>query len=292
MQMTDAAPLLAVEDLSVDYHDRRGAKFRAVEGVSFEIARGETLGLVGESGSGKSTIGKAILGLVPAAGGRLRFDGEDITRCSARRRRQLTAEIQVVFQDPYGSLNPVRSIGSTLAEPLNVHGPKLATGEVRARVAEALRLVSLSPDVAERLPGEFSGGQRQRIAIARALVLRPRLIVCDEAVSSLDLSVQAQVLNLLEDFRDQLGVSYLFITHDLGVVHHIASRLAVLYRGRLVEMDATDRIWDRPQHPYTAMLQAAAPVPDPRLQAERRAAFSLRHSAFLAAQAPTEASRV
>jgi ABC-type glutathione transport system ATPase component len=243
------------------------------------------------SGSGKSTIGKAVLGLVPVAGGRIFFDGEDITRCTRRRRRQLTGEIQVIFQDPYGSLNPVRTIGSTLTEPLSVHEPRLGTREARARVEEALGLVGMSPDVAARLPGEFSGGQRQRIAIARVLVLRPRLIVCDEAVSSLDLSVQAQVLNLLDEFRDRLGVSYLFISHDLGVVHHIASRVAVLYGGRLVELDATDRIWEHPQHPYTAMLQAAAPVPDPAGQRERRAAFAVRHAEFTAEQAAAGGSR-
>jgi len=283
--MADGTPLLSVDGLSVDYLDRRGRKFRAVDAVSFDIARGETLGLVGESGSGKSTIGKAVLGLVPVAGGRILFDGEDITHCTRRRRRQLTGEIQVIFQDPYGSLNPVRTIGSTLTEPLSVHEPGLGTREARARVEEALRLVGMAPEVAARLPGEFSGGQRQRIAIARVLVLRPRLIVCDEAVSSLDLSVQAQVLNLLDEFRDRLGVSYLFISHDLGVVHHIASRVAVLYSGQLVELDTTDRVWNDPQHPYTAMLQAAAPVPDPQRQRERRAAFAIRHSEFVGAQA-------
>jgi ABC-type oligopeptide transport system ATPase subunit len=270
-------PLLRVEDLSVDYHGRRGKHFRAVNGVSFNVGRGETLGLVGESGSGKSTIGKAILGLEPVASGRIVFDGEDITRCHRLRRRELTRHIQVIFQDPYGSLNPVRTIGSTLAEGLIIHEPGLDNHQVKERVAETLELVGVSPDVRTRLPAEFSGGQRQRIAIARALILLPRLVICDEAVSSLDLSVQAQVLNLLEEFRQRLGISYLFISHDLAVVRHMASRVAVLNRGELVEIDATETVWRHPTHPYTAMLQAAAPVPDPHRQRERRVEFEKRY---------------
>jgi ABC-type oligopeptide transport system ATPase subunit len=276
-----AEPLLKVENLSVEYHGRRGQRFRAVNDVSFAIGRGETLGLVGESGSGKSTIGKAVLGLVPVAAGRIMYDGEDITRCRRRRRRELTRHIQVVFQDPYGSLNPVRTIGSTMAEALTVHEPGLTTSQVTSRVGETLEQVGVSPDVRTRLPAEFSGGQRQRIAIARALILLPRLVICDEAVSSLDLSVQAQVLNLLEEFRQRLGISYLFISHDLAVVRHMASRVAVLYRGELVELDATEEVWRHPTHPYTAMLQAAAPVPDPQLQRVRRIEFEKRYLALV-----------
>jgi ABC-type glutathione transport system ATPase component len=276
--MSDTVSILKVDGLSVDYLGRSGRKFRAVDDVSFEVEQGETLGLVGESGSGKTTIGKAILGLVPVAAGRIVYNGEDITHCSRQRKRELTREIQVVFQDPYGSLNPVKTIGSTLAEPLSVHEPKLASRDVSSRVDEALELVGMSAQVATRLPGEFSGGQRQRIAIARSLIVRPRLIVCDEAVSSLDLSVQAQVLNLLADLQVRFGVSYLFISHDLTVVHHVASRVAVLYRGALVELDDTTVVAHQPSHPYTAMLQAAAPVPDPLAQAERRAQFFKHYS--------------
>ncbi len=281
--MTDTGPLLRVESLAVDYATRRSRKFRAVDGVSFEVGEGETLGLVGESGSGKSTIGKAVLGLVRAAEGRMLFDGEDITHCDRRRRRALTREIQGVYQDPYASLNPVRTIGSTLAEPLSVHEPRLARPKVTSRVHDVLAQVGLPQDVATRLPRDLSGGQRQRVAIARALIVRPRLIVCDEAVSALDLSVQAQVLNLLEDAREHLGVSYLFISHDLSVVHHIASRVAVLYRGRLVEAAESEQVLRHPQHPYTAMLEAAAPVPAPARQRERRADFGRRYTEFAAA---------
>ncbi|MDX6740213.1 ABC transporter ATP-binding protein [Actinocorallia sp. A-T 12471] len=282
--MTETGALLRIESLAVDYAARRrGRAFRAVDGVSLDVGAGETLGLVGESGSGKSTIGKAVLGLVRAAEGRIVFDGEDITHCGRRRRRELTREIQVVHQDPYGSLNPVRTIGATLAEPLSVHEPRLRRHEVEARVHDALAQVEMAPQVAQRLPRDLSGGQRQRVAIARALIVRPRLIVCDEAVSALDLSVQAQVLNLLEDSRERLGVGYLFISHDLGVVHHIAARVAVLYRGRLVETDESARILGNPGHPYTAMLEAAAPVPDPVRQRERRAEFARRHREFTAA---------
>jgi ABC-type glutathione transport system ATPase component len=287
-----AGPLLRVESLSVDYVGRGGRKFRAVEEVSFDIRHGETLGLVGESGSGKSTIGSAVLGLVPISAGRVFYEGEEITHCERRRRRALTREIQVVFQDPYASLNPVRTVGSTLAEPLSVHEPHLGSRDVTVRVEEVLDLVGMPPGASARLPGEFSGGQRQRIAIARALIVRPRLIICDEAVSSLDLSVQAQILNLLEDFRARLGVSYLFISHDLAVVRHVASRVAVLYRSHLVELDDAERIAQRARHPYTAMLQAAAPVPDPRRQQERRREFAVRCSAFAAStDGPSEASR-
>jgi ABC-type microcin C transport system duplicated ATPase subunit YejF len=228
---------------------------------------------------------------VRVAEGSIAFDGEDITHCSRQRRRALTRQIQVVYQDPYGSLNPVRTIGSTLAEPLSVHEPRLNRQQVASRVHDVLAEVGMEPNVAARLPRDLSGGQRQRVAIARALIARPRLIVCDEAVSALDLSVQAQVLNLLEDARLRLGVSYLFISHDLSVVHHIASRVAVLYRGRLVETDTSDRILLHPQHPYTAMLQAAAPVPDPAIQRERRAEFGRRYAEFAASAGDADPTR-
>lgn len=287
--MTDTPPLLQVKSLSVDYAGRRrGKKFRAVDAVTFDVNRGETLGLVGESGSGKSTIGNAVLGLVPVADGRIVFDGEDITHCDRRRRRALTRDIQVVYQDPYGSLNPVKTIGATLAEPLSVHEPKLGRGAVANRVHEVLEQVGMPPRVATRLPSDLSGGQRQRIAIARALIVRPRLIVCDEAVSALDLSVQAQVLNLLEDAREQFGLSYLFISHDLTVVQHLASRVAVLYHGNLIEIDRSETVLQHPQHPYTAMLEAASPVPDPVLQQTRREEFRRRYSEFALASTNVE----
>lgn len=277
--MVESTLLLSVESLSIDYAGRRRAPaFRAVRDVSFAVGHRETLGLVGESGSGKTTIGNAVLGLVPVAEGRIVFDGEDITHCGRKRRRELTREVQVIHQDPYGSLNPTKSIGSTLAEPLSVHEPALKGARVTARVHEVLDQVGLPVGVAERRPADLSGGQRQRVAVARALIVRPRLIVCDEAVSALDLSVQAQVLNLLDELRREVGVSYLFISHDLSVVNHIASRVAVLHHGDLVEIGTSESVLHDPQHPYTAMLQAAAPVPDPILQKQRRLEFARRNA--------------
>ncbi|MFT4219557.1 MAG: ABC transporter ATP-binding protein [Microbacterium sp.] len=274
--------LLEVRDLSIDY-GRGKSRTRAVHGVSLDIHTGETFGLVGESGSGKSTVGRAILGLVSAAEGSIRFDGEDITHCGPRRRRELTEQIQVIYQDPFGSLNPARTVGSTLAEGLIARPGRTSSADVRRRVLSALDHVGLPARAAERYPGEFSGGQRQRIAIARAIVLKPRFIVCDEAVSALDLSVQAQVLNLLDDLRTDLGVSYLFISHDLALVGHISRRIGVLYRGELVESGEADQISSHPTHPYTAMLQTAAPVPDPLVQADRRSHFLDRLSELRAA---------
>jgi ABC-type glutathione transport system ATPase component len=255
-------PLLDVRDLRVEYGGRH-----AVNGVSLRLEPGETLGLVGESGSGKSTIGNAILGLVKPSGGRILFDGEDITHATGRRRRALASQLQVVFQDPYSSLNPSRTIGQTLADPLR---PGFTRSEARNRVVELLRRVGLPPAAAARYPAQFSGGQRQRIAIARALVLRPRVVVCDEPTSSLDLSVQAQVLNLLLELQEQLGLSYLFVSHDIGVVRHMAHRVAVLLDGRVVEQGPVEVVTENPTHPYTQALLDATPVPNPRLQATRR----------------------
>jgi ABC-type glutathione transport system ATPase component len=268
--VTGAASLLEVSALAVRYRrGRRKPPFAALRDVTLAIAPGETVALVGESGSGKSTLGNAVLGLVPVASGTITFDGADVTRPRPRRRRALTRDIQAVFQDPYGSLNPVRPIGQALAEPLRAH-QRLDSTTTAARVSAALERVGLSADAAALYPGQFSGGQRQRIAIARALMLSPRLVICDEPLSALDLSVQAQVLNLLKALQRELGVGYLFITHDLAVVPHIAHRVVVLYRGQVVETGTVGQVCGHPSHPYTQRLISAAPVPDPAQQRARR----------------------
>lgn len=262
--------LLEVEALAVTYTAGwRKQPVQAVDDVSFVVGRGETVGIVGESGSGKSTIGRAILGLVAPAAGRIVFDGREITRLSYRQRRRLSADLQAVFQDPNSSLNPTRTIGQTLGETLLAQGRK-PRENVRRRVAEMLVRVGLSPDVAHRYPATFSGGQRQRIAIARALMASPTLIVYDEPLSALDLSVQAQILNLLRELQREFGLAYVFIAHDLAVVRHISHRVIVLYRGRVMEHGSADEIYSRPRHPYTQSLLAAAPVPDAHLQKQRR----------------------
>jgi oligopeptide/dipeptide ABC transporter ATP-binding protein len=265
-----STPLLEIEHLSVHFRQGRHTT-RAVDDVSFTIAPGETLGLVGESGSGKSTIGRAIVGLCPITSGVVRFDGRDITKASLARRRELAAEMQVVFQDPYSSLNPAKTIGQTLAEPLSVHG-KLNRGQRADRVATMLTRVGMPTDAATRYPAQFSGGQRQRIAIARALMLEPKLVICDEPVSALDLSIQAQIMNLLSDLQSELGVSYLFIAHDLAVVRHLSHRTIVLYRGQVMEAGEAEAVADHPHHPYSQALVAAAPMPDPDIQRARAAA--------------------
>jgi peptide/nickel transport system ATP-binding protein len=270
--MTGGRPLLEVWDLTVHYGQGR-RRTVAVEGVHLDVDAGETVALVGESGSGKSTVGNAVLGLVPVASGRITFAGEDITAATPRRRRALTREIQAVFQDPYGSLNPMRTIRQTLVEPLIAHG-RVDPASARTQVAATLHSVGLGPDAADRYPAEFSGGQRQRIAIARALMARPKLIVCDEPTSALDLSVQAQVLNLLGQLRRDRGLSYLFITHDLAIIPHVAHRVVVLQRGQVVESGPVGRVCDDPEHHYTRTLLAAAPVPDPVAQRARREAYA------------------
>ncbi|GGN20487.1 oligopeptide/dipeptide ABC transporter ATP-binding protein [Streptomyces fuscichromogenes] len=272
--MTEAA-LLRVRGLDVTYRRARlrGGDVHAVRGVDLTVGRGETVGLVGESGSGKSTIGSAVLGLVPATGGGIEFDGADITHATRTDRRLLARRMQVVFQDPYGSMNPAHTVGDTLAEALR-HNLGLPADEIHERVLRALDDVGLPPGAAHRYPAAFSGGQRQRIAIARALVMEPDFIVCDEAVSALDLSVQAQVLNLLARLKRDRGLSYLFISHDLAVVRYLSDTIVVLYAGRVVERGPAALVADHPSHPYTRALLAAAPVPDPiaqrRRQAERR----------------------
>ena len=268
---TIAPPALEIRDLVVQYgRKRRRPTAPAVEGVSFDIAPGETLGLVGESGSGKSTIGKAILGLQPPTAGTIRLNSEDITHLSLKRRRGVIANLRVVFQDPYSSLNPAQRIGQTLIEPLRLLG--ITKAEAWQRAGEALQSVGLPADALDRYPGQFSGGQRQRIAVARALVCRPQVVVLDEPVSALDLSTQAQVLNLLADLRDQYHYSFLFVAHDLGVVRFLSQRVVVLYRGQVMETGPVDAVTERPRHPYTVALTAAAPVPRPAEQLQRREA--------------------
>ena len=254
-------PLLDVRDLSVDFPARSGLgrrRVRAVRGVDLHIEVGETLGLVGESGSGKSTIGNAVLGLVPPAAGRIMLHGKEITRVPAAARRALATRIQVVFQDPYGSLNPSRTIGSTLAEPVRVHRG-LSRANAAPLVTAALERVGLPVAAAGRYPAQFSGGQRQRIAIARALILEPELVICDEPTSALDLSVQAQILNLLLELQRDLGLAYLFISHDIDVVRHLAHRVVVLRDGEVVEHGPVGRVTTNPRHPYTQALLDAVP---------------------------------
>jgi peptide/nickel transport system ATP-binding protein len=263
-------PLLDVSELRVTYPGRgfRARPHEVLHGVSLSVREGETLGLVGESGSGKTTIGRAVLGLAKPSGGRILFRDQDITQIPAKVRRSMARDIQVVFQDPYTSLNPSLTIGDILSEPLVVRGSSVT--DARARVLELLDQVGLPADAAARLPREFSGGQRQRVAIARALAPRPRLIVCDEPVSALDLSTQARVLDLFIDIQRRTGVAYLFVSHDLAVIRHISHRVTVLYRGAVVETGPADRLTASPEHPYTRDLLLAAPVADPARQRERR----------------------
>jgi peptide/nickel transport system ATP-binding protein len=266
------APLLNVQDLVVEYPGKgfRAKPFRALKGVSLDIRPGETVGLVGESGSGKTTLGRAVLGLAPVTEGTVTYDGADIGHLGRGARRRLASEIQVVFQDPYSSLNPSMTIEQILAEPLTASGTP--GGTAKAKVRDLLDRVGLPDGARSRLPREFSGGQRQRVAIARALALDPALIVCDEPVSALDLSTQARVLDLFIEIQERTGVAYLFITHDLAVVRHISHRVAVMYRGEIVETGDGEQVTSRPEHPYTQRLFLAAPVPDPDRQEERRRA--------------------
>lgn len=263
--------LLSIKSLSITFRGR-GREVRAVDGVSLDVPAGRTVALVGESGSGKSSIGNAIVGLVPIADGSIRLRGEEIA--SRRRtvdRRNVSRHVQMVFQDPYGSLNPARTIAQTLVEPL-LGRSQARRGEWRGIVQRALGDVGLPAEALDRYPASFSGGQRQRIAIARALVVAPEIIVCDEPVSKLDVSIQAQILNLLGDLQEQRGVAYLFISHDVAVVRHIAHQVVVLYRGQVMESGPATIVCNAPAHPYTQVLLAAAPVPDPERQRMRRLA--------------------
>ncbi len=269
-----AEPLLAVSELArrfnVRRHDGSRAELRAVDGVSFTIARGEVLGLVGESGSGKTTVGHLILRVLEPSAGSIRFDGVDISRLSTSALRPYRRRMQMVFQDPVSSLNPRMTIGDAIAEPLVIHRIAKSAAERREKVAELLRLVGLSADDAMRYPHAFSGGQRQRIGIARALASSPDLLIADEPVSALDVSIQAQIVNLLLDLQARLGLAMLFIAHDLAVVEHIAKRIAVMYLGRIVEIAESRTLCQRPLHPYTEALLSAVPVPDPAAKSTRK----------------------
>lgn len=278
---SSAGPLLHVRNLSVHFSRRRRAPLRAVDDVSITVEDQQTVGVVGESGSGKTTLGRAILGLTPVAAGRVEWLGADITAASRRRRRALSAELGVVFQDPYSSLNPSRTIGQTLREMLHASGD-LSRQEMDARVGAMLERVGLPADAAARYPSNFSGGQRQRIAIARALVVRPRLVICDEAVTALDLSVQAQVLNLLRELQRDFRLSYLFIAHDLDVVRYIADRILVFYRGQVVEEGPAEELYSRPVHPYTRALLDAVPIPDPTVKRAPRTRAGIQPEAAAA----------
>ena len=265
-----STPLVEVRAVTVTYSRGRRSS-TAVRDVDLTVARGQTVGVVGESGSGKSSLGNAVLGLVPVASGSVSFDGADITTSSGKDRRELSRRMQVVFQDPYGSLNPARTVGDTLGEGLRfAHG--VGASEASSRVADVLAEVGLDPSAARRFPGSFSGGQRQRIAIARAIIGNPEFVVCDEPVSALDLSVQAQVLNLLARLKAERGLSYLFVSHDLGVVRYLSDDIVVMHAGRIVERGPATVIGRAPIHPYTRALVAAAPVPDPDEQRRNRTA--------------------
>ena len=272
---TKQAPLLVVEDLKTYFPIRSGLlqrvtdHFKAVDGVSFTVARGETLGLVGESGCGKTTVGRTLLRLIPATGGRVQFQGQDVFRASGSELQKLRRDMQIVFQDPAGSLNPRMRIAAIVGEPLVIHGMVKDKAELRERVENLLVRCGMPKAAADRYPHEFSGGQRQRIGIARALALEPKFIVCDEPTSALDVSIQAQIINLLTDLQSEFGLSYLFISHDMAVIQHVCKRIAVMYKGKIVEAGTREEIINNPQHRYTQSLLSAVPEPDPRQQKER-----------------------
>ncbi|QKE84047.1 dipeptide ABC transporter ATP-binding protein [Arthrobacter sp. NEB 688] len=242
---------------------------KAVDGVSFDLHKGETLGIVGESGCGKSTLGRLLMRLEEPTAGSVQFGGQDWSGASARETRRLRRDIQIVFQDPYTSLNPRMTVGDIIGEPLEIHPDVVPKGGRRQRVQELLDLVGLNPEHINRYPHQFSGGQRQRIGIARGIALNPKVLICDEPVSALDVSVQAQVVNLMEKLQDELGLAYVFIAHDLSVVRHISDRVGVMYLGRMAELGEEDEVYSRPTHPYTQALLSAVPVPDPTLRGKR-----------------------
>jgi oligopeptide transport system ATP-binding protein len=272
-------PLLEVTDLVKHFPVRRGLlidrevdRVKAVDGVSFSVGRGETLGLVGESGSGKSTLSRTILQLLEPTSGSVVFDGREIAGLPRRRMRPLRSEMQMIFQDPFASLNPRKRAGQIVGDPLRQFGAPSSKADLRRRVDELLERVGLATEHHDRYPHEFSGGQRQRIGIARALALQPKLIVADEPVSALDVSIQAQIVNLLQDLQDELGFTYVFVAHDIGLVRHVSDRIAVMHDGRIVEEGTADQVCESPRDPYTKALLAAVPIPDPREARARRAA--------------------
>jgi oligopeptide/dipeptide ABC transporter ATP-binding protein len=268
--------LVEVRDLVKHFPIRKGVVFQrqvgavqAVDGITFDINEGETLGIVGESGCGKSTTARLITRLLEPTGGSISYDGRDITHISRQELKPLRREIQVVFQDPYSSLNPRKTVGSIIGEPFVIHGIEYDAAKRKRLVQDLMEQVGLNPEHYNRLPFEFSGGQRQRIGVARAIALKPRLIVADEPVSALDVSIQAQILNLLRDLQHELGLTIVFIAHDLSVVRHMCDRVAVMYLGKIVELADNDQLYDHPRHPYSAALLSAVPVPDPRLAREK-----------------------
>lgn len=277
--------LVEVRGLTVEFPRQgfRSSPFRALHGVSLDIVAGETLGVVGESGSGKTTLGRAILGLAPITAGTVTFDGRDITHLERKERRAIASDVQVVFQDPYSSLSPTMTIEGILTEPLRANG--MTKAEARDKVGDLLERVGLPAALRSRRPREFSGGQRQRIAIARALTLDPRVIICDEPVSALDLTTQARVLDLFIEIQERTGVSYLFISHDLAVIRYVSHQVAVLHRGEVVERGGAEQVTSTPEHPYTKRLLLAAPLSDPDAQRERR---EQRHALRLADASPVD----
>ena len=276
MSNNNTQVLIEARDLKVHFPVSRGAiikkkvgDIKAVDGISFQINKGETMGLVGESGSGKTTAGQAILQIVTPTSGKVIFEGEDITGKKGKEARALRKGMQMIFQDPFSSLNPRMKVGNIIGEPLVVHKMIKSKSEYRDQVQELLEMVGLMPGMAERYPHEFSGGQRQRIGIARALALKPKFIVCDEPVSALDVSIQAQIINLIEDLQEKFDLTYLFIAHDLSVVRHISTRIAVMYLGEIVEIADRLNLYHKPMHPYTRALLSAVPIPNPKLEKKR-----------------------
>jgi oligopeptide transport system ATP-binding protein len=255
--------------ITVGVLKRTVGQVQAVDGVSLELYKGETLGIVGESGCGKSTLARVLMGLIPATSGSVKLEGEELVGMKPSRLRQIRRDVQIIFQDPYSSLDPRMTVGKIIGEPFEIHRGVAPKGDRRRKVRELLEVVGLSPEHINRYPHQFSGGQRQRIGIARALALRPKVIICDEPVSALDISVQAQVVNLLENLQSEFGLSYIFVAHDLSVVRHISDRVGVMYLGKMVETGTEDQIYERPTHPYTQALLSAVPVPDPTLRGHR-----------------------